>query len=76
MATPVQSPSNISDETGLIAFYNELSSLVDSIPKHNVFIIGGDMIAQMVKTWMTNSTYTTRQTEMGNIYYISHSKID
>ena len=37
------SPINVSDETDLIAFYNELSSLVRSIPKHNVLIIEGDM---------------------------------
>ena len=36
------SPINPSDETDLITFYNELSSLVRSIPKHNVLIIGGD----------------------------------
>ena len=37
------SPTNASDETDLITFYNELSSLVHSIPKHNVLIIGGDI---------------------------------
>ena len=30
------SPTNVSEETDLIAFYDELSSLVRSIPKHNV----------------------------------------
>ena len=30
------SPTNVSDETDLIAFYNELSSLIRSIPKHNL----------------------------------------
>ena len=43
------SPTNASDETNLAAFYNELSSLVRSIPKHNVLIIGGDMNAQIGK---------------------------
>ena len=43
------SPTNIDDETNLIAFYNELSPLVRSIPKHNVLIIGGDMNAQTGK---------------------------
>ena len=33
----------------LIAFYNELSSLVRSIPKHNVLVIGGDMNVQIGK---------------------------
>ena len=37
------SPTNDSDETDLIAFYNELSSLVRSIPKH----IGGEMNTQI-----------------------------
>ena len=43
------SPTNVSEETDLIAFYNELSSLVRSIPKHNVLIIGGDMNTQISK---------------------------
>ena len=36
------SPTNVTEETELIAFYDELSSLFRSIPKHNVFVIGGD----------------------------------
>ena len=43
------SPTNVSEETDLIAFYNELSSLVHSIPKHNILIIGRDMNAQIGK---------------------------
>ena len=43
------SPINVSEETKLIAFYDELSSLVHSIPKHNVLVIGGDMNAQIGK---------------------------
>ena len=31
----------------LFNFYNELSSIVRSIPKDNVIIIGGDMNAQI-----------------------------
>ena len=42
------SPTKI-EETDLIAFYNELSSLVCSSPKHNVLIIGGDMNDQIGK---------------------------
>ena len=42
-------PTNVSDETDLITFYDELSSLVRSIPKHNVLVIGGDMNAQIGK---------------------------
>ena len=59
------SPTNLSEEPDLITFYNELSSLVRSIPKHNVFIIGGDMNAQIGKTETANSVYTTRQAEKG-----------
>ena len=47
------SPTNVSEETDLIAFYNELSSLVCSIPKHIVLIISRDMNAQIGK----NKTY-------------------
>ena len=43
------SPTNSSEETGLITFYNKLSSLVRSIPKLNVLIIGGDMNVQIGK---------------------------
>ena len=43
------SPTNVSEETDLITFYYELSSLVHSIPRHNVLDIGGDMNAQIGK---------------------------
>ena len=43
------SPTNARDETDLNAFYNELSSFVRGISKHNVQIIGGDMNAQIGK---------------------------
>ena len=51
MATPPQqsSPATVSEETDLIAFCNELSSFVCSIPKHNILVIGGDMNAQIGK---------------------------
>ena len=39
------SPTNVSDETELVTFYDELSSLVRSISKHNLLAIGGDMNA-------------------------------
>ena len=32
------SPTNVSEETELVAFYDELSSLVRSIPKHNMLV--------------------------------------
>ena len=33
----------------LEVFYNELSSLIRCVPKHNVLIIAGDKNAQIVK---------------------------
>ena len=43
------SPTNVSEETELVAFYDELSSLVRSVPKHNMLVIGGSMNAQIGK---------------------------
>ena len=43
------SPTNVSEETDLINFYNELSSPARSIPNHNVPVIGEDMNAQTSK---------------------------
>ena len=43
------SPTNASDKTDLITFYNKLSSLVYTIPNHNILIISGDMNAQIGK---------------------------
>ena len=59
------SPTNVREETELIAFYDELSSLVRSIPKHNVLVIGGDMNAQIWKkenkSCLLNSLNRNRQ---------------
>ena len=44
------SPTNVSQETELIAFNDELSSLACSIPKQNVLVIGGDMNTQIGKS--------------------------
>ena len=71
MVTPAQqsSPSIVlpmlAKKTDLIHFYNELSSLVRSIPKHNVLVIGRDMNAQIGKN--VNNKFKTRQIEIGNI---------
>ena len=43
------SPTNVSEETELVTFYEELSSLVRSIPKHNLLVIDRDMNAQIRK---------------------------
>ena len=61
------SSTNVSEETELVTFYVELSSLVRSIPKHNLLVIGGDMNAQIGKTETTNTAFTTRQIGMDNI---------
>ena len=42
-------PSNTSDETDIITFYYELSSLVWLISKYNLLIIGVDMNTQIYK---------------------------
>ena len=43
------SPTNVNEETELVTFYDELSSLVRSIPKHNMLVIGRDINAQIGK---------------------------
>ena len=43
------SPTNVSEENEIVNFYEDLSSLVRSIPKHNLLVIGGDMNAQIGK---------------------------
>ena len=43
------SPTNVSEDTELISFYDDLPSLVRSIPKHNVLVICGNMNAQIGK---------------------------
>ena len=42
-------PTNAGDETDIITFYNEQSSLARYIPKNNVLIIGGDINASIGK---------------------------
>ena len=54
------SPTNVSDETELVTFYRELSSLVRSIPKHNQLVIGRDMNAQIGKN--RNNKYSLHNT--------------
>ena len=43
------SPTNVSEENEIVTFYEDLSFLVRSIPKHNLLVIGGDMNAQIGK---------------------------
>ena len=58
------SPTNVSEETELVTFYEELSSLVRSIPKHNLLVVGGDMNAQFGKN--RNNKYSLHNTSNRN----------
>ena len=58
------SPTNVNEETKLIAFYDELSSLVRSIPKHYVLVFGSDMNAQIGKNG--NQKYSLHNTANRN----------
>ena len=51
------SPTNVSDETDVITFYQELSSLIHHVPKHNVLVVGGDMNAHVGRTEEHKYTY-------------------
>ena len=57
-------PTNVSEETELVALYDELSSLVRSIPKLNVLVIGGEMNAQIGKN--RNNKYSLHKTSNRN----------
>ena len=41
------SPTNISEESDVLLFYEKLSALTRHVPKHNLLIVAGDMNAQM-----------------------------
>ena len=58
------SPTNVSEENELVTFYEELSSLVGSIPKRNLLVIGGDMNAQIGKN--RNNKYSLHNTSNRN----------
>ena len=66
------SPTNVSEETELVAFYDELSSLVRTIPKHNMLVIGGDMNAQIGKNG--NNKYSLHN--MSNGQYLTDFMIE
>ena len=68
------SPSNVSEETELVTFYDELSSLVRSIPKYIVLVIGGDMNAQIRKT--RNNKYSLYHTSNRNGQYLTDFTIE
>ena len=68
------SPTNVSEETELVAFYDELSSLVQGIPKHNVLVIGGDMNAQIGKNG--NNKYSLHITSNRNGQHLTDFMIE
>ena len=63
------SPNKVSEETEFTTFYNELSSLVHSIPKHNVLVIGGNMNAQIEKN--RNHKFTQHNLSNRNGQYLT-----
>ena len=68
------SPTNFSEETELVAFYDELSSLVHSIPKHNVLVIGRDMNAQIGKN--RNNKYSLHNMSNRNGQHLTDFMIE
>ena len=68
------SPTNVSEETELVTFYDELSSLVCSIPKYNMLIIGGDMNAQIGKN--RNNKYSLHNTSNRNGQHLTDFMIE
>ena len=68
------SPTNVSEETELVTFYDELSSLVRSIPKHNMLVIGGDMNAKIGKN--RNNKYSLHNTSNRNGQHLTDFMIE
>ena len=51
------SPTSIADEQEVIDFYDDLSSLIRFVRKHNILIIGGDLNAQIGQSMHHKFTY-------------------
>ena len=68
------SPTNVSGETELVTFYNELSSLMRSIPKYNMLVIGGDMNTQIGKNG--NNKYSLHNTSNRNVQHLTDFMIE
>ena len=66
--------TKVSEETELVTFYDELSSLVSSIPKHNILVIGGDMNAQIRKKG--NNKYSLHNTSNRNGQHLTDFMIE
>ena len=67
------SPTTVSEETELVTFYDELSSLVHSILKH-MLVIGGDMNAQIRKNG--NNKYSLHNTSNRNGQHLKDFMIE
>ena len=61
------SSTNVSEETELLAFYDELSPLVRSIPKQTFLWLVEIWMPKSGKTETMNTAFTIRQIGMGNI---------
>ena len=68
------SSTNFSEESELVTFNEELSSLVRSIPKYNLLAIGGDMNAQIGKN--RNSKYSLHHTSNRNGQHLTDFMIE
>ena len=68
------SSTNVSEETELVTFYEELSALVRSIPKHNLQVIGGDMNAQIGKN--RNNKFSLHNTSKRNGQHLTDFMIE
>ena len=68
------SPTIGSEESELVTFYDELSSLVRSIPEHNMLVIGGDMNAQIGKNG--NNKYSLHNTSNRNGQHLTDFMIE
>ena len=67
-------PTNVSEETELVTLYDELSSIVRSIPKHNMLVISGDMNAQIGKNG--NNKYSLHNTSNRNGQHLTDFMIE
>ena len=69
---PCYNPTNASNEKDITTFYNELSSLVRHIPKHNVLMVGREMNTHIVKG---GNNFCVRNSPNRNGEYIADSSL-
>ena len=65
-------PTNVGEETDFITVYNEVSSLVCGIPKHEV--LGGDMKAQISKN--VNPKFSLQNSSNRNEEHLTDFKLE